>query len=384
MKKLKRVILILETSRAFGRDLLYGITRYSRLNGRWSLYGEPRGLKSSIPKLKDWNAHGIIMRNSLIKKELIEMNLPTILALHDSKRPKNMPAICTDSESISRVAAEHLLERGLTNFGFCGYDNLEWSNGRKHYFKKIVKEAGFNTFLYDQPSDSKDISWQKEQKKMKVWLKNVAKPIGIMACNDDRGQEVLKICKTLNLKVPEEVSVIGVDNDLVLCDLADPPLSSVNLNVEQAGFAAAELLDKMMSGGEASFSDIIVKATHVVNRQSTDLIAVEDKEVSEAIRFIRNNAKDKINTMDVVKHTCLGRRCLEKRFKNSLKRTISQEIRRVRTESIKRMLIETNLSISEITSMFDFTSVEHIARYFRKEIGMSLMQFRKNNQKFIK
>ncbi|MBI1934012.1 MAG: DNA-binding transcriptional regulator [Ignavibacteriales bacterium] len=381
MAKLKKVILLLESSRAFGRDLLFGIGKYSRINGPWSFYWEPRGLKSSIPHLSKWKADGIIMRNSLIKKELLDLKLPTILALHDTNRPANMPAICTNSESISRLAANHLIDIGLKNFAFCGYDDIEWSNDRKYYFKKIIEEAGFNIFLYNQVTHVKQISWQQEQINMRKWIQSLPKPIGIMACNDDRGQQVLEVCKSLSINVPEEIAVTGVDNDALICDLSDTPLTSVCLNTEQAGYAAAEQLDHMMNEKQKNFNDIIVLGTHIVQRQSTNILAVNDKEVAEAIKFIRNNAKNKIQIKDVVKQTCLGKRSLENRFKKTLHRTINQEIRRVRTEMIKQMLLETNLSISEITSMFDFTSIEHIARYFRKENGQSLIQFRKISQK---
>ncbi|MFZ1288601.1 MAG: XylR family transcriptional regulator, partial [Melioribacteraceae bacterium] len=252
MNNLKKVILLLESSRAFGRDLLYGIGRYSRLNGPWSFYWEPRSLKSSFPHLTKWKADGIIMRNSLIKKELMNMNLPTILALHDTNRPAKMPAICTNSESISRLAAEHLMNTGLINFAFCGFDYIEWSVERKYYFKKIIEEAGYNIYLYNQKNNSKKISWQSEQSKMRKWIQSLPKPIGVMACNDDRGQQVLEICKSLSIKVPEEIAVIGVDNDALICDLSEPPLSSVCLNTEQAGFEAAELLDKMMNQKECN------------------------------------------------------------------------------------------------------------------------------------
>lgn len=146
----------------------------------------------------------------------MDMNLPTILALHDSNRPANMPAICTNSESISRLAAEHLMNTGLSNFAFCGFDEIEWSNQRKFHFKKIIEEAGQNIYLYNQTDISKQISWQIEQSKMRKWIQSLPKPIGIMACNDDRGQQVLEICKSLTIKVPEEIAVIGVDNDALI------------------------------------------------------------------------------------------------------------------------------------------------------------------------
>lgn len=381
MKNLKRIILLIETSRAFGRDLLYGIVRYSRLNGAWTFYREPRGLKSSIPHLKNWKADGIIMRDSVIKNELVNLKLPTIFALHDFARPQHMPAIVTDAKSISNLAAKHLANRGFKNFAFCGYDIFDWSNERKKEYSKSVNDLGFEVNVYKQKNHKTKTNWQSELNNMKKWLEDLPKPIGIMACNDDRAQQVLEVCKLLEIKVPEEVAVIGVDNDELLCELSDPPLTSVALNTKQGGFQAAMLLDQLMNGTKMEGQEIIVSGTHVIPRQSTDLLSVEDKEVAVALRFIREHAKNKLFVDDIVKQTCLGRRTLEKRFKNIVNRSIQNEIRRVRVEQISNLLLDTNLSISEITASFNFTGIEHISRYFKKETGLGLREFRRIYQK---
>ena len=379
-KNMYKVILLLETSRAFGRELLYGIAKYSKLHGPWVFYREPQNLKSRIPRLKNWQANGIIMRNTQINKELLALGIPAILVLHEPNRSGKNPAVVTDSYRIGYLAAEHLLNRGLRNFAYCGYDEFSWSILRKQYFVNAISEAGFETSIYGGGHTRKYKTWEKEQLQMAEWLKTLPKPVGIMTCNDDRGNHVLEACKIAGLHVPEEVSVIGVDNDPVICDLSDPPLTSIALNTESAGYAAAELLDKLMKGESMQRQDIIVSATHVVKRQSTDILAVDDRDVVAAIRFIRQNAKAKIKVNDVVKQTYLSRRSLENRFRKILNRSIQEEIRKARTEQISQMLIETNLSIAEITSMFNFTDFEHISRYFKKEKGISLRDFRKINR----
>lgn len=378
MERIPRVILLIETSRAYGRGLLYGIAKYSRLHGPWAFYREPRGLETQIPHLRNWGADGIIMRNSVIGKQLLGMNLPTITVIHDSSRlPHNIPAVVTDSRNISRLAVEHLLDRGFRSFAFCGFNGYYWSDERAKYFKQFVADANYRTFIYDQPRSKKSESWQNEQRRMAEWLRSLPKPLGVMACNDDRGQHVLEACKVARLQVPGEVAVLGVDNDALICDLCDPPLTSVVLDTEQAGFAAAELLDKLMSGETMRGQEIMVEPSHVCKRHSTDIMAIDDTEVVKAIHFILKNAKDKINVVDVVNATSLSRRGLETRFKRILSRSIQQEIRRTRVEMIEQMLIETSMTVSEIIADFDFSDVEHIARYFRKEKGMGLRDFRK-------
>ncbi len=374
---MKKIVLLVETSREFGRQLICGVARYARINGPWSFYREPIGLKSSIPRLTEWKPDGIIMRDSLVKKELIDLKLPTISVVHDSKYPNYLPVVVTDAITIAKLASEHLLSKGIKNFAFCGFDNFIWSNERKRNFTNYIEESGYKVHLYNQRSNKKVYNWEKEQTQVKEWVKSLPKPVGIMACNDDRGQHILEICKLLNLKVPEEVAVIGVDNDPMICELGDPPLTSIALNVEPAGYAAAKLLGQLMDGEEMKGQQILVSATHVVQRQSTDLMAVDDVEVAKAISYIKQNAKNKILVADVVKQTNLARRSLEIRFRKVLHRSINREIRRTRVDWIIKLLIETDLPISEITSLFSFTDIEHISRYFKAETGMGLKEFRK-------
>lgn len=379
---MKRIILLLETSRQFGRQLITGIAHYSKLNGPWSFYKEPIDLKSSIPHLTNWKPDGIIMRDSLITKELLKLKIPTILAIHNSSYPKDLPVIKTDSIAIARLASSHFLAIGFKNFAFCGFDNYDWSNERKLYFNQFIDEAGYRTYNYQVPENIKVIDWQNEQRHVCNWIEKLPKPVGIFACNDDRGQHILEVCKLLNLKIPEEVSVIGVDNDPMVCDLGDPPLTSIALNVESAGFEAAKLLDQLMNKKMPADKQIMVTPSHIVQRQSSDIYAIDDKDVSLAIQYIRNNAKNKLLVKDVVKITGVSRRTLEKRFRNTIHRSIYDEIQQVRVELIAKLLLETNLSISQITSFFDFTDGEHISRYFKKEKGIGLREYRKLHKAF--
>jgi len=377
---MKRIILLVETSREYGRQLIIGIARYSRLNGPWSFYKEPIGLKSSIPRLTGWKPDGIIMRDSFLSKELIKLHLPTILAIHDSSYPGNLPVIKPDSRSIAKMASEHFLEKGFKHFAFCGFDMYDWSNERKTYFCYFNSESGYLTHVYYSPKNMKIHDWGKEQRHVTEWIKGLPKPVGIMACNDDRGQHLLEVCKLVGLKVPEDVAVLGVDNDPLICEIGEPPLTSIALNVESAGYAAAKLLDQLINGKKMNGQQILVSPSHIVQRQSSDILAVNDPDVASAIRFIMENAKNKILVKDVVKNTNISRRTLEQRFRKIFHKTIHAQIRRVRVEMISRLLLETALPISHITSLFNFTDVEHISRYFQKEKGISLRQFRKLHQ----
>jgi len=375
---MKRIILLLETSRAFGRDLITGIVRYSRLNGCWSFYKEPIDLKSSIPNLAHWKPDGIIMRDTMITKELLKLKVPTIFAPHFIHYPKNIPIIITDSSSIAKMASRHFIEKGFKNLAYCGFHNIVWSEERKYYFNLFNSECGIKTHNYVSSYKISTDNWEKQQEHIQKWIKALPKPVGIFACNDDRGQHVLEICKLMGLKVPEEAAVLGVDNDPMVCEFTDPPLSSILLNTEFAGYEAAKLLDKMMRTGNITRGkQIIVAASHIVYRQSSDILAVDDKYLRLAIKFIKDNANNKINVKDVVNTTGINRRTLEKKFRETIRRSIYSEIQQVRAELISKLLIETELSISHITSFYNFTDIEHISRFFKKEKGMGLREFRK-------
>ncbi|MBX3009025.1 MAG: DNA-binding transcriptional regulator [Melioribacteraceae bacterium] len=377
---MKKIVLLIETSREFGRQLINGVARYSRINGPWSFFKEQTGLKTSIPRLTSWKPDGIIMRNSMIKQELLKLKIPTILALHDKTSHPKLPVIKTDSQAIAKMASEHFRDKGFKNFAFCGFDIFEWSNERKLFFTKYNNEAGFTTHLYDSSKKLQSQDWEVEQRHVIEWLKSIPKPVALMACNDDRGQHILEVCKLIGLKVPDDVSVIGVDNDPMICEIGDPPLTSIALDVESAGYNSAKLLNDLLSGTKMNGQQIIVSPTHIVQRQSSDIFAVNDPEITKALKFIRENAKSKICVKEVVNSTCLSRRILEKRFRDILHRSIYDEIRRRRVDLITKFLIETDLPIAEITSLFTFTDAEHISRYFKKEKGMGLREFRKLHQ----
>lgn len=379
MREIPRVILLVETSRAFGRELLYGIARYSRSHGPWAFYKETGGLERSISRLKNWGADGIIMRNPKRSDELIAMGLPTILVIHRREEPPGFPRIVTDGPGVARMAADHLLDRGFRRFAYCGFDDMVWSQQRKRAFRERIAEAGFETLVYEQPTSARNRTWEREQPLLAAWLAALPKPVGLFACNDDRAQHVTEACKTAGVHVPEEVAVIGVDNDELVCDLADPPISSVALDTEMAGYRAAELLDRMMRGGDRTACDIMVHPTHIVTRQSTDILAIDDADVAGAIRFIRQNARRAIRVGDVAEAAALSRRVLEKRFRNLLNRSVHEEIRRVRVDQIATMLVETDLPIAEIAYRLGFPGVEHIARYFRKERNISPQDYRKSH-----
>jgi len=385
MPKIPRVILLIETSRAYGRGLLYGIDKYSRIHGPWVFYREPQfyfkrsgSREMMLSNLRKWNANGIIARVPDIEKtkEIVSLGLPTIVSAHFNNIVATLPNIVTDDKKISQMVVEHLLGRGFKNFAFYGGEETFYCRGRRESFYKAISQAGFFAQLYCGLKKGGEKS-ENELSALAKWLNNLPKPIGVMACTDDDSQRIAEECKMAGINVPEEVAIIGVDNDAIVCSLSDPPLSSVALNTERAGYEAAEQLDKMMKGEKSAVKKIIVHPSHIVNRQSSDILAIEDKDVAEAVRFIRERSRQPLQVSDVVGDVPLSRRVLEQRFRKVLGRSILDEIKRVRTEQICRILVEANLSVSDIAVTLGYSSVDHIARYFREEMKMSPLAYRK-------
>lgn len=373
---MRTVVLPIESSRESGRELLRGVARYSRLHGPWTFYWEPGGLDEIFPRLKNLNADGIILRDSPLLKEVLNLGLPVIVIGHHYEKIPGAVNIITDSKNIGRMASDHLLSCGFKHFAYCGLDDKPWSVERAQSFSRHLAARGYAVEMYQYPN-LPHLSLEKEQERLAQWLASLPRPVGLMACNDDRSQQVLQACKIAGLKAPEEIAIIGVDNDELICDLADPPLSSVSVNFERAGFEGAETLDRLMRGASIEQDEILARATHVVSRHSTDVTAISDAEVAQAVRFIRAHAKQNISVSDVVNQTAVSRRILEKRFRGQLKRSILEEIRRVRVNLIAQMLVDSNHSITQIAMAMGFQGDEHVARYFRQEMNLSPLQYRK-------
>jgi LacI family transcriptional regulator len=371
------VLLFVETSREFGRGLLHGIARYSRLHGPWRVHRWPGALDSSLPEWKTLKIDGAIVRDVKAVEGLVHSGIPVIFAQHSKESYAPFPAIITESESIGSMAAEHFLDRGFQNFAYCGLDDFVWSRRRAQHFTHRLRQGGFVVHLYEQPTSRRRRATRNEQNVIADWLVSLPKPVAVMCCNDDRALQVLEACKQVSCDVPDPVALLGVDNDVLVCDLADPPISSIALNTEGAGYEAARLLDNLMRRGEMAGQVIPVRATHIVTRMSTDILAVADADVTAALRFIRHNPNRLIQVDNVVEATNVSRRVLEKRFKATLRRSVHQEIRRVRVNSIVQLLVGTDMSVADIAAHCGFSGVEHIARYFREETGVSLREYRK-------
>ena len=384
MRTTPKVALLVETARSFGRDLLRGVARYAQHHGPWSFYITPADFEHVMPAMNQWGGTGIIARipNERIAQAVLDANLPTIaIGLTDEQKQVGSPLakfseLSSDADEVARLVTDHLLERRFTHFAYVGLEDRDWSHRREAAFRTRIRQAGYDVSLYHQPHRLADRSWECERDILAKWLCGLPTPLGLFACNDDRGRQVLEACRIGELSVPGNVAVIGVDNDEMFCDLADPPLSSVALNAETAGYRAAELLDMMMRGRACSPRHVLVEAIGVVTRHSTNVIAVEDEEVSAALQFIRQEQGCGISVDSVADAVAVSRRSLERRFRETIGRTILEEIRLARIERAKRLLLETKYPISKVAQLAGFGSTGRFVQFFHDRVGRTPRKFR--------
>jgi LacI family transcriptional regulator len=385
-KKIPIIALLIESSRASGRALLDGIARFAQHYGQWSFYWEPGGLEKAWPKLKALNVDGIILRDLDKLDEVKRLDIPAVVIGHSKREIPNFVNVVTDSTAIGKIGAEHLLNRGFKHFAYCGYGSvsasgtkpklLAWSELRRASFQESIEKAGFTVDTHCTLSAAAN-TWTDELNRMTHWLRALPKPVGLMACNDDCGRQVIEACKLGELLVPDEVGVLAADNDELVCGLSNPPMSSVAINFERAGYEAALILNDLLRGKTNAPANIKVAATHVVVRRSTDFVAITDRNLSKALQFIRDHLRENIMVSDIARFAGLSRRSLEIKFRREMKFSIHKYIRRVRTDQIVRLLMETDLPVGEIAESLGFSDVQHFARYFRAGKGLSPLAFRR-------
>jgi len=379
-QKRSNVALLVEASSDYTRRLLRGVTTYMQEHQSWIICkGEYRRGQMIPRELRQGKCNGIIAH---IETEQIAGIIRTcgipVIDMSSRRLISSVPCVETDNNSISKIASEHLLERGFRHFGFVGDDFFGWSKLRCEYFQQHITEAGYNCSVF-RNSGSKGTAghWNLDRPRLTLWIQSLSKPAGIMAGWDGYGQQVLEACRHCGVAVPDEVAVIGVDNDEMECEFSNPPLSSIDNNPRQIGYECAALLDCMMSGKKVKQMRYVVQPIGVVMRQSTDVLAIPDSRVSEVIRFIREHACQGIGIGEVLRSTHLSRRMLEISLRKYLGHSPHQEILRVKFQHVKKLLVETNLTLVDIAERAGFEYQEYMSAAFKRVHGITPGEYRR-------
>ncbi len=381
MSQTKSVALLIETSNAYARNLLGGIVSYVRSHASWSIYLPEQHRGATPPAwLKNWKGDGLIVRieTEAIAKEVRRLKMP-IVDVSAARLVEGIPWVETNDSAIAQVGYQHFLERGFEHFAFCGEPQYNWSNWRETSFASAVRDGGRRCHIFHAADRSQPrYSLSRERRRLTHWLESLPRPVAIFACYDIKAQQILDICREKNIRVPEEIALLGVDNDELLCDLCSPPLSSVIPAAHSTGKAAAKILDSMMRGDSVQGIAHLIDPIGVATRQSTDVLAVEDSDLSAAIRYIRERATDGINVNDVLAQVPLSRRVLEKRYQEVVGITPHQDITRRRVALVRKLLIDTDLPMRQIANRTGFQSEEYMSVAFRRATGVPPGKFRRD------
>lgn len=380
-RRLRRVALIVESQIAPRRRMLTGVARYIHEHEPWAVYLKPFGVEKSLRSwLLDWQGDGIIAAVADSETEILtDFGIPVVDVI-GVLRKSGVPLVHTNDRAVGRLGAEHLLERGFRNFGFVVYPEHAWSTERQAGFADLLRQHGFACQVYEvpypRPGTGGPESWEQQQQGLVRWIQSLPKPTGLMCSTDLLAQQFLEACLRAGVIVPEQIAVVGADNDEPICRICYPPLSSVIINDDQRGYMAAAVLDKLMSGQPAPEETVWVEPVGVYSRASTDILAVDDAIVVTALKYVRDNACEGIGVDDVVRQVPVSRSVLERRFRKVVGRSINNEIVRVRLNRAVQLLCETELELKVVAQKAGFVSTSYMSAVFREKIGRTPGSYR--------
>ena len=382
-----RVLLITDFTEQFAFRLLGGIMNYARLHYEpWAVckmppsYKRQIGMQGLLRWALKWKADVIISQFEPDDDVMLLRNHGLVVIAQDYITTfKEIPNITADYDRTGAMVAERLCGHGFKNFGFFGYGGgVCWSDGRLNGFRKRLSElvgGEENLYLYIR----RDIHslWDFDIEDLNGWLAMIPKPIGIFACDDNQAEILLEACRGFGLNVPLDVAIIGVDNDEVTCNMTIPAITSVNMDIEKAGFEVAEMASKMVADKSYKGHDVVIRPVAVIGRGSTGIMATKDPVVAEAMRYIYDNRAKKLLVSDVIKQVPVSRRLLEQRFKAATGASIYTVISNLRMDYMAQQLVSTNDTISEIAARMDEPDTKSISRRFRAIKGCTPTEYRK-------
>jgi LacI family transcriptional regulator len=367
----------------YHRQVLLGIHTYAGHARQWLFHNAPP-MQAVLRPLAQWNPHGIIahLDDAKIAHAVLKLGKPVVDTACTLQR-SDVPMVDVDHVAVGQLAADYLIARGYRHFGFFGSGLALYSQLREASFRKAVERAGFEVcdchieYLPHLPDRT---SWTSVYSQVQKWLKKLGKPVAILADHDVAAHDLANVCLILGLRVPDDVAILGVDNDELECQLAFPPLSSVALPAERVGFEAARLLDRMISGKRVARGPFYLPPVRVVTRQSTSMFAVDEPIVTAALHYIRNHLAEPLNVSYIAAKLTVTRRTLEQKFRTLLKHSVLDHIRRVRVERAKELLTSSDLPVSAVARQTGFSSPQRMAVVFREIADLSPGEYRRQTR----
>jgi len=376
----RRVAVLIDPGDSWGRGVIQGISAAARHDLAWDLLIDPRDDEWRYRVPPNWKGDGIIaaIRDDQIAQHVRAQGVPAVsVTLNENATYERYLAI-TDDRQRAELAFSHFRDRGFEHLAYFGPPSQRYTKVRGKLFHQVVTEAGYECHLF-QPRISSGNPYSVQQQAVK-WLKQLPRPLAVFAADPYPALQLSSICKAEGFHVPEEIAILAGDTDDLMCEVSDPPLSSILLASEQIGAASVQMLNQLMSGETPPLEKVEIPPLGIRERRSTDVIAVDDPHFANALRYIRQNAHRNLQVGDVLKQVPVSRRWLEQKFQQILNRTPADEIRRIKLDQVKHLLMSTDQSLEQIALVTGFSSASRLSYIFRAATQLTPMTFRKANR----
>lgn len=385
MAELRRVAVTIELEWPYKRhhEVFAGIQHYAQQRGNWECIPDLFAGPSRDAKRSKTPYDGIIARvTPPVLKWTRQAGVPFVNVWFNS-RVTDVAVVAPDFAASGRMVAEHLIARGLRQFGFAGYIRQRVVKQQLAGFRAALDAAGFScsSLLVSSTYSASPKNWQKFNARLDDWIDSWSPPIGVYASTDLLCRYLACACTRRDVRVPHDAALVGAHNEPVICAHPEPALTSIELGYERVGFRAAELLDAMMDGSPPPAEPVYLEPVELLPRQSTDALAVDDPTVAEALRFIAEHSHERIRVDDVAAGILVERRTLERRFRESLDHSVAREIARLRVERLKRRLVESDTPIKHLARESGFHDTTQMCAAFRRIEGISPSACRRSRRK---
>lgn len=382
-----RLLFIADFSEQFPNRILKGIRKYSQESGEpWVVckmppsYVQKTGFNGLVAWARKWQADIVLAPfEPGDKVEEFRKNGIAAIAIDNISPFPQIPNLTADYHKMGEMVAAQFVAMGFRNFGFFGYNGVCWSDGRRQGFRDYLESQNIEHKFFVGDRIRTDALWSYDEDKLGEWLKSLPTPIGIMACDDTQANILLEGCRSSGFNVPAEIAVVGVDNDEMLCSMTDPPLSSVDVDLEGGGYALARMAERMVREPDYPGEDIVLKPIGLVIRLSSSMMATSDKAVQLAISFINHNADKKIKVADVLQHVPMSRRSLEQHFLKATGLSVHDYITQVKIEYLSQRLLESSEPVSAIVARMDEADAKSLTRRFVSVKGCTPTEFRRKH-----
>ncbi|MEY8485930.1 DNA-binding transcriptional regulator [uncultured Parabacteroides sp.] len=378
-----KILLLTDFSSGYGRSLLEGVVRYAREAGPWAFYRMPlyyrelHGDEGVVRWAEEWGADAIIAQLTDVDLDILNrLDIPIIVQNY-KERYHGLSNLTGDYYGTGVMAASFFIRKGYKAFAYYGFLDTVWMRERGEGFRDTVADHGYPVYVLDDDGQMSGGQWNFDAERVSRWLLDLPKPVALFACDDYYALQITEVCKMYNIDIPGDIAVLGVDNDNLLCNISDPSLSSIELDVENGGYEVGKLLHQFIEKKITAPVDVIIKPVRIVARGSTERFAVSDKYIGQVLDYIDENYRNPLSVDDLIRIIPYSRRVLEKKFKGETGMSVYQYIQQQRIDKFASLLIATHLPLVEAAANAGFTDYKNISRIFVKMKGMTPLQYRK-------